>query len=118
VRLTHVRLLVEDFPACFRFYRDVLGFPVTFGDEEDGYADFDAGADVQLALFVRRYQAEQIGSLSEAYGDRAALIVRVEDVDTALASYGSVVRPWRANRGTDRTGASASPTCAIPTVSF
>jgi lactoylglutathione lyase len=84
VRLTHVRLLVEDYPACFRFYRDVLGFPVTFGDEDDGYADFDAGADVQLALFVRRYQAEQIGSTSEAYGDRSALILRVEDVDTAL----------------------------------
>jgi hypothetical protein len=27
--LTHVRLLVDDFPACFRFYRDVLGLTPT-----------------------------------------------------------------------------------------
>jgi catechol 2,3-dioxygenase-like lactoylglutathione lyase family enzyme len=53
MKLTFVRLLVNDYPACFRFYRDAMGFPVTFGDEEGGYADFDAGSDVSLALFVR-----------------------------------------------------------------
>jgi len=41
VRLTHVRLLVDRYPECFRFYRDVLGFPATFGDEESGYADLN-----------------------------------------------------------------------------
>jgi hypothetical protein len=40
MQLTHVRLLVEDFDVCFRFYRDVLGFTVTWGAEGDGYADF------------------------------------------------------------------------------
>jgi lactoylglutathione lyase len=33
VRLTHVRLLVDDYDACFRFYRDMLGLEPTFGDE-------------------------------------------------------------------------------------
>jgi predicted enzyme related to lactoylglutathione lyase len=32
MRLTHVRLLVDDFAACFRFYRDVAGLAPTFGD--------------------------------------------------------------------------------------
>jgi catechol 2,3-dioxygenase-like lactoylglutathione lyase family enzyme len=40
MRLTHVRLLVDDFAACFRFYRDVVGLARTFGDETSGYADF------------------------------------------------------------------------------
>jgi catechol 2,3-dioxygenase-like lactoylglutathione lyase family enzyme len=29
MNLTFVRLLVDDFPACFRFYRDVMGFTPT-----------------------------------------------------------------------------------------
>jgi len=49
LRLRFVRLLVGDYGSCFRFYRDVMGFPVTFGDESSGYADFDAGADVTIA---------------------------------------------------------------------
>jgi catechol 2,3-dioxygenase-like lactoylglutathione lyase family enzyme len=31
VKLTHVRLLVDDFTACFR-YRDVLGLEPTLGE--------------------------------------------------------------------------------------
>jgi catechol 2,3-dioxygenase-like lactoylglutathione lyase family enzyme len=48
--LTHVRLLVRDYPACFRFYRDVMGLRATYGEEDTGYADFDAGAGVAVAL--------------------------------------------------------------------
>ncbi|MCL4490146.1 MAG: VOC family protein [Chloroflexi bacterium] len=43
MRLTHVRLLVADFDACFRFYRDAIGFQVLWGKEGGGYADFQAG---------------------------------------------------------------------------
>ena len=28
-RSPHVRLLVSDFPACFRFYQDALGLTAT-----------------------------------------------------------------------------------------
>ena len=31
VRYSFTRLLVRDFPASFRFYRDVMGFTPTFG---------------------------------------------------------------------------------------
>ena len=40
----HMRLLVDDYTGCFRFYRDVMGFGVTFGDETSNYADFSVGA--------------------------------------------------------------------------
>jgi lactoylglutathione lyase len=81
VRLTHVRLLVDDFASCFRFYRDVLGFATTFGSEEEGgYADFRAG-DCALALFERSGM-RGVADLRAA-GDGAMLVLSVEDVDAA-----------------------------------
>lgn len=84
--LTHVRLLVTDYGACFRFYRDVLGFDVTWGDAESGYADFDTG-ETTLAIFTRRWMAEAIGTTdrpadAEAQDD-VALVFAVDDVDGA-----------------------------------
>jgi len=84
IHLTHVRLLVTDFPACFRFYRDVLGFEVLWGEEEGRYADFKAG-DAIVALYDRRLMAEAVGTTglpSEAEAqDRILLTFAVEDVD-------------------------------------
>jgi catechol 2,3-dioxygenase-like lactoylglutathione lyase family enzyme len=63
-QFTHVRLLVADFPACFRFYRDVLGLEVGWGDENDGYADFKTGQ-TTIALFGRQEMAEAIGAADD-----------------------------------------------------
>jgi catechol 2,3-dioxygenase-like lactoylglutathione lyase family enzyme len=88
--LTHTRLLVDDYAACYRFYLDTLGLTPTFGDETSGYADFDTGS-VSLALFDRAEMAEAVGSVggtgdgSTARGDRLALVVAVEDVDATCA---------------------------------
>jgi lactoylglutathione lyase len=83
VRLTHVRLLVDDFAACFRFYRDALGLKPTFGSEnEGGYADFRA-ADCSLALFERAGM-KGVAELREA-GDGAMLVLAVDDVDGEAA---------------------------------
>jgi catechol 2,3-dioxygenase-like lactoylglutathione lyase family enzyme len=43
MRMSHTRLLVSKYRECFFFYRDVMGFPVEWGDESGTYADFDAG---------------------------------------------------------------------------
>lgn len=83
MKLTHVRLLVDDVPACFRFYRDVLGFTPTWGEEGEGYADFDTGGGSSLALMARSGQAEVV-PLEDA-GDGAILVVGVDDLDAALA---------------------------------
>lgn len=48
MKLKFVRLLVDDFPACFRFYRDVMRFTPTFGDEHDGYADFELNEPIPM----------------------------------------------------------------------
>ncbi len=86
LKLTYIRLLVADYRAMFCFYRDVLGFKPTFGDENDVYADFDTGS-TTLALFQRDLMAETVGTTDKPAladsQDRAALIFSVENVDAA-----------------------------------
>lgn len=86
MKLTHIRLLVTDFSGCFRFYRDILGLTVLFGDESSRYASFDAGG-AEIALFNRDAMAEAVGTgalptVAEAK-DKAVLIIAVPDVDDA-----------------------------------
>jgi catechol 2,3-dioxygenase-like lactoylglutathione lyase family enzyme len=85
VQLTHVRVLVEDFSASFRFYRDALGLPTRWEDN-GGYADFPVGESLWLAIFPRG-QMEAETRLRPA-GDGAVLALGVEDVDAAFASLG------------------------------
>lgn len=86
LRYTHTRLLVRDYAACFRFYRDVLGFSAGFGDESSGYADFETGA-VTIALFDRHEMAEAVGTAglpaAAERQDDVALILAVDDVNQA-----------------------------------
>ena len=85
--LGHPRLLVLHFAECFRFYRDVMGFQVTWGNEHDSYAAFSdrEGQETTLALFRREGMAEVVGTadlpVDAVCQDRVALIVEVEDVD-------------------------------------
>jgi lactoylglutathione lyase len=79
VKLTHVRLLVDDVPACLAFYRDVLGFRVS--EDYGVYVQLETG-DIALALFVRAGQRETV-ELREP-GDGALLGVSVENVDEAV----------------------------------
>jgi catechol 2,3-dioxygenase-like lactoylglutathione lyase family enzyme len=82
--LTHVRLLVEDYQACFRFYRDVMEFHVAWGNESTRYAEFRTG-DVRLAVFDRDEMARVVGrmELPSACGckDEVTVIFRVPNVD-------------------------------------
>jgi len=85
MQLNYVRLLVNDYGACFRFYRDVLGMTVTWGEEGSGYADFAVTEGFSLALFDRSEMAAALGTAdlpaSADAQDRLALIFGVEDVD-------------------------------------
>ena len=78
---THARLLVSDYPEMFEFYRDVLGFEPTWGDEESYYADFDTG-EATVALFDREQMADAVPPVgTQGDGDGTMLIFRVESVD-------------------------------------
>ena len=88
MRFSQVRLLVDDFPACFRFLRDSLGLECTFGGEDDGYASFKAGTGT-LAVFPRDEQAEVIEL--RATGDGALTVLEVDDVDAEADRLGDAI---------------------------
>ena len=89
MRLYSIRLLVERFDACFRFYRDVIGLTPVWGEEGGRYAEFKAGDGASLALFKRELMAEALGTGDLPYDaraqDRAAVILQVEDLEKAVS---------------------------------
>jgi lactoylglutathione lyase len=91
MRLSQTRLLVSDVGACFRFYRDVIGLRVTWGDENSGYVSFataaeDADDDSMLALFDRAEMAAALGEEPQrGESERVVLVFEVRDVDAALS---------------------------------
>lgn len=83
MKFTSTRLLVDqaDFHACFDFYKNVLGFKVTWGEGHNAYASFDTGA---TTIAINSY-----GVMGDALNlpddppktDRAVLVFEVADVD-------------------------------------
>jgi len=88
MKFSQVRLLVDDFGAAFRFYRDELGLGAGFGDESSSYASFatDGGS---IAIFVRSGQGEVV-DLREP-GDSTLTVLEVDDVDAAVARLSDYV---------------------------
>lgn len=80
MKFSQVRLLVTNFDACFRFYRDVMGLEAQFGKEGDVYADFKVADNVWLALFGRQEMAQAVGT--------TALPAQVESQDQSVIVFG------------------------------
>ncbi|WP_234293167.1 hypothetical protein [Fictibacillus sp. FJAT-27399] len=84
MELTHTRLLVDNYKDCFLFYKDVLGFEISWGDENSGYADFKFNSGASLGIFTRKQMAEAVGveySADITKVDRTALIFKVSSVE-------------------------------------
>jgi lactoylglutathione lyase len=83
MRLTHTRLLVNNYEECFHFYNHILNFECTWGDETSYYAQFKVG-ETLLALFDKSEMLEDINETSSEETislNEVALIFAVEDVD-------------------------------------
>jgi catechol 2,3-dioxygenase-like lactoylglutathione lyase family enzyme len=87
VKLSQVRLLVDDFAGCFRFLRE-LGLECSFGAEDEDYASFSAGVGT-VALFRRAGQDAVVGL--RAAGDSTLVVLEVDDVDAEAARLGNAV---------------------------
>lgn len=78
----HTRLLIQDYQACLHFYRDIMGFEITW--EDGDYASFQEG-EIRLAIFKRELMSEAIqttGMVVDAEcQDIFALIIEVSNVD-------------------------------------
>lgn len=85
MRLSYVRVLVDKFPECFRFYKDTLGLELVWGDENNVYAEFKAEGDAKIAIF-RRELAESALRLKHEPGAarRFMIVLESEDVDAAV----------------------------------
>ncbi len=86
MRYDYTRLLVVDFPACFIFYRDVIGLEPILGSETDTYAEFDTGA-TRIALFDRAEMSAAVGTSAlparlDAQ-DAVCIVFGVDDLDAA-----------------------------------
>jgi predicted enzyme related to lactoylglutathione lyase len=91
MKLINFRLMVSDFPASLKFWRDIMMLPMTFGDEAMGYAYFDTG-NGGLELFSRAGFAASLGDATPATtpgGYQAVIVFRVDDVD---ATYADLVK--------------------------
>lgn len=84
---TFTRLLVTNFKACFRFYRDIMGFTPGFGTEDDTYADFTLGS-VNISLFDKAEMSAVLGISEKPIRpdsqDHICLVFSVENVDEAF----------------------------------
>ncbi|MDJ0380072.1 VOC family protein [Streptomyces sp. G-G2] len=91
MELTQVRLLVTDFPACYRFYRDVIGLKPQFDSEQGPYAKLSPdGGSAAIALHDRAQMAGVLAPLAAApAGHRALIALRVDDLDAACADLAS-----------------------------
>ena len=102
MELTHIRLLVDNYKDCFHFYKDILGFEVTWGDENSNYADFKFQG-FTLALFEWK---QMIAAIGETYArdfekvDRTALVFKVENVEKNLSG---IKKEGRIHNRADRT---------------
>ena len=83
MELAQVRLLVADFPSCYRFYRDVLGLKPQFEAEQGPYAKLTpVGGVAGVALQDRAQMAQVLGELAaEPTGYRSLVVLRVDDLD-------------------------------------
>lgn len=84
LELAQVRLLVSDFPACYRFYAEVLGLKPQSGATGGPYEKFSpVTGSAGIALQDRAMMAQVLGELGDlATGHRSLVVLRVDDLDT------------------------------------
>ena len=84
LRLLQIRLLVNDFKKSTEFYRDLLGIPISWYEEEMEYALFNNG-ETKIELLSQNAMAEVIGkenrSLDGESQSNFLLQFEVENVD-------------------------------------
>jgi lactoylglutathione lyase len=89
MQLSYVRVLVDRFTECLRFYREIMGFEVLWGEDSNVYAEFKVGPATRLALCARQVIAEVPGVSAQPApaSDRCMLVFEVDDVDRKAAEF-------------------------------
>jgi lactoylglutathione lyase len=87
MELVQTRLLVDDFPRLFRFYRDVLGLEPQVDDERGPYGKLSLpSGNAAIALQSRQHFKMTLPSLRDGTGDQALIALKVDDLDATVAT--------------------------------
>ncbi len=91
MKFSNVRLLVNDYKTCFKFYTEQLGLEPAWGDENGVYASFKVADGIEgLAIFVSDYMASFVGNDEKAqpigYREKSVVVFEVENVDETYRS--------------------------------
>lgn len=86
MKFNNVRLLVNDYKKCFRFYTEQLGFEPLWGDENGCYAAFKVADGIEgFAIFFSDFMAAAIGNVEKSqpigYREKSMVVFAVENVD-------------------------------------
>lgn len=107
MKFNAIRLLVNDFDACFEFYSSKLGLKVTWGKPGGDYASFEFEDGAGLSIFKSDLMAAAIGNsekkLPESSREKVAVIVQVQDVDETYEKLENVGVKF-INKPKDMTG--------------
>lgn len=86
---SQVRVLVSDFDASWKFYRDVVGLKPALGHGEGPYGEFLTGHGAAIALFDRAAMSEAIGRRVKSPPAKTlggvTVVFEVADVDATAA---------------------------------
>src|SRR5215813_1960927 len=91
MKLHDFRLLVNDFAASFHFWHEIVGLSTIFRDENNIYAELDAG-NVRMELLDASYFASSLGEATPdpiQSGHRGVIAFQSDDVD---ATYADLVK--------------------------
>ena len=84
MKFSNVRLLVNDFAKCFKFYTEQLGLEPAWGDATSGYASFKVADGIEgLALFVSDWMAPSAGNADK---QKSMISFSVDNVDETFAA--------------------------------
>lgn len=87
MKFISARILVTDVAKSIHFWKDIMGFNMTFGDEGMGYAYFETGS-IGIELFERNNFARVLGESTPVpapSGRQFVLDFQVDDVDATYA---------------------------------
>ena len=77
-----IRVFSSNWEQSLEFYRDVIGFPLSYADENLGWAQFDLGS---TYLGLERCDAQN-SECAELVGRFVGLSIQVEDIESTYES--------------------------------
>jgi catechol 2,3-dioxygenase-like lactoylglutathione lyase family enzyme len=86
MKFSNVRLLVNDYKKCFKFYTEQLGLEPLWGDENGCYASFKVADGIEgLAIFSSDLMASAVGNVEKTqpvgYREKSLVVFEVANVD-------------------------------------